>query len=103
MELVLIGEFSKPRGDIERLIRKMGGKIGTKIHDRSAAVISTATEVHKMGRQMADARMYDIQVVTEHFLNEIQNPDVDAIGYILSENICDWGGNVSFANQKNRL
>lgn len=96
MELVLVGDFTKPKADIEQLIRKMGGKVGTKIHDRVAAVISTVDEVQKMGKQMTDARMYDIQVVSEDFLIDTQCPDVDPIGYILSESICDWGGDVSF-------
>lgn len=94
MELVLLGDFTKPRTDIERMIRKMGGKVGTKIHERVAAVISTADEVQEMGKEMTYARMYDIQVVSEDFLTETQSPDVDPIGYILSESICDWGGNV---------
>lgn len=95
MELVLVGGFSKARADIERLIKKMGGKIGTKVHSRVSAIISNPDEVQKMDKQMADARIYDIQVVSEDFLNETQSPDVDPIGYILSESICDWGGDVS--------
>ena len=95
MELVLIGNFSRPTADIEKQIRQMGGKVVTEVHDRVAAIISTADEVQKMGRQMEVARMYDIQVVTEDFLKETQSPDVDPIGYILSESICDWGSNVS--------
>lgn len=100
MELVLIGDFTKARSDIEQMIRKMGGKVGTKIHDRVAAIISTADEVQKMDTQMRYARMYDIQVVSEDFLNETKCPDVDPIGYILSESICDWGGDVSLAKMR---
>lgn len=46
--------------------------------------------------------MYDIEGVTEEFLNEVQSDDVDPIGYILSENISDWGGNVSYAKTNDK-
>lgn len=95
MEFVLIGDFSMARVEIELMIRKMGGKISTKVYDRVAAIISNAEEIQKMDKPMRDARMYDIQVVPESFLHECQSPDVDPIGYILSESICDWGGYVS--------
>lgn len=96
MELVLIGDdFSKPQSDIERLIEQLGGKVVTKVHDRVTAVISNADEVRKMNEQMANARMYGIEVVTQDFLEEAQSIDVDPIGYIISENIADWCSNVS--------
>lgn len=97
MEFVLIGDFTKPSNEIERKIRKMGGKVGTSIHARVAAIISNADEVKKMDKQMDLACMYNIQVVSEDFLNEIENPDTDTdpIAYMLCESICDWGGDVS--------
>lgn len=98
MELVLIGDnFSQPRSDVEKLIKKLGGKVGSKVHDRVTAIISNADEVRKMDHHMTYARMYGIEVVPENFLNDVQGDDVDAIGYLLSENISDWGGNVSDA------
>lgn len=96
MEFVLIGDFIQPKGTIERLIRKMGGKVITYIHKRCAAVISNMDEVQKMGNQMDEAFINNIQVISENFLNEIQNPDFDPIAYIISESICEWGGDVSF-------
>lgn len=95
MEFVLIGDLTKPRSEIERMIRKLGGKVSAKIHDRLAAIISNTNEVEKMGKQMNDACMNNIQVVSEDFLDATENSDIDPIAYILSENICDWGGDVS--------
>lgn len=95
MEFVLIGKFTKSHGEIERIIRKLGGKCATDVYDRVAAVISTSNEVQKMTHQMKDAQKHKIQVVTEEFLTEIQKPGVDPILYIISESICKWGGDVS--------
>lgn len=97
MEFALVGKFTKSNDDIERLIRKLGGKIDTEIHTALAAIISTTREVQKMGTQMQEARKNGIQVVTDDFLTEIQRPDVDPILYILSKSICDWGRDVSWS------
>lgn len=103
MELVLVGDFSKTRADIEKMIKKMGGKIGTKVHSRTAAIISNANEVQKMDKPLRDARMFDIQVVSEDFLNDTQSPDVDPVGYILTESICDWGGDVNILQKLHQI
>lgn len=97
MDFVLIGDFSKPKGDIERLIQKNGGNVVSEIYVRVAAIISTANEVQNMGKLMTNARMHNIQIISEDFLNEIENPDTDfdPLAYILSASICDWGGDVS--------
>lgn len=102
MEFVLVGNFKQPRGDLERLIRKLGGKVSAEIHNNAAAIISTPYEVQKMGNQMAEAKQLSIQVVSEDFLAEIQTPGVDPILYIISASICDWGGDVSCCDIVNK-
>lgn len=97
MEFILVGSFTKARGDLERQIRKLGGTVGVEVHDRVAAIISTSAERRKMGNQMIEARKHNIQVVSEEFLDEIQAPDADPILYIISKSISDWGGDVSIA------
>lgn len=103
MEFVLVGDFVKPRGYIERLIKRSGGKVGTDIHNRLAAIISTEKEVRRMGDQMKEARDLLIQVVSEDFLNDIYKPNADPILYILSNSICEWGGNVSYISRANDI
>lgn len=95
MVFVLVGRHKQSTAIIKRLIKKLGGKVGTEIHDRVAAVISTVDEVQKMGKQMLEARKHNIQVVTEEFLDDIQNPGADPILYIISKSISDWAGDVS--------
>jgi poly [ADP-ribose] polymerase len=41
MEFVILGKTAKPKDEIKKEIKKLGGKVVTNIHDRLAAVIST--------------------------------------------------------------
>lgn len=99
MEFVLVGTFKKSRSALERLIRKLGGKVAIEVHNRVAAIISTVSDCEKMGNQMIEAQNHDIQVVSEEFLDEIQAPGADPILHIISNAICDWGGDVSVENR----
>lgn len=94
MEFVLVGDLGRSRSEIEKMIKKLGGKLVPQIHSNLAAVISTKQEVEKMGTEMMAAKENNIQVVSEDFLNEI--PTTDAVEYIIQKCICDWGDDVSF-------
>lgn len=100
MEFVLIGRTKQSTVDIKRLIKKLGGKVGTEIHDRVAAIISTKKKVRKMGKRMRKARKHNIQVVTEKFLDDIQKPGADPILYITNKSISNWQGDVSISKEK---
>lgn len=89
MEFVIIGKTEKSKDDIKKTIQRMGGKLGSKIHDKVAAVISNEAEVERMGSRMGDARDLGIQVVPEHFLDDAK--DGNAVSYIVSQSLCDWG------------
>lgn len=93
MEFVIIGKTDKSKDDIKHIIQKMGGKLGTKIHEKVAAIISTENEVMRMGNRMAEAKELGIQVVPEDFLDDAKNGA--AISYIISKSLCDWGTDVS--------
>lgn len=94
MEFVLVGDLKMPENEIEKMIKKFGGKLVTEIHSKVAAIISTKKEVKKMRHEMILAKDNDIQVISEDFLNRISS--VDVIDYIIGNSICDWGDNVSF-------
>lgn len=93
LEFVIIGETEKPKDDIKKTIQKMGGKLGTKVHEKLAAVISSQSGVERMGSRMQQAKDFGIQVVTDQFLEAVKNGG--AISYITSKSICDWGTDVS--------
>jgi NAD-dependent DNA ligase len=42
MEFVILGKTTRPKNEIKKEIKKLGGKVVTNIHDKLAAVISTS-------------------------------------------------------------
>lgn len=92
MEFAIVGDLLRSREEIERIIKKKGGSIAPRVHNRLAAVISNRGEVLKMGNQMAEAKAYDVQVVSEDFLIDIA--DRDPISQIIIGNLSSWGGDV---------
>lgn len=96
MEFVILGNnLTRPRNEIERMVKKLGGKVVPTIHYKLAAVISNEDEMHRMSEQILTAQLYGIQIVREAFLTEVAELNIDPILYILFQSICDWGGDVS--------
>ncbi|XP_059610160.1 poly [ADP-ribose] polymerase [Phlebotomus argentipes] len=89
MEFFVIGKLQRTKDDIRAALRPFGGRVGTRIHENTMAVISNEKEVEKMNGSMALAKQYKIQVVPVTFLDEIAN--VDVFQYITSNSLCDWG------------
>lgn len=102
MEFVIIGRLIMSSREIEQKIRKLGGKIGYRIHAKLAAIISTEEEVQNMNKLMKEAKDFNIQVVSENFLREVME-EADPILYIISRSICDWGGDVSISSQQTTI
>lgn len=94
MEFVIVGKTEKSKDEIKKIIQKMGGKLGTKIHDKIAAIISTESEVERLGNRMQEAKDLGIQVVPEQFLDDAKLGN--AISFIISQSLCDWGTDVCF-------
>ncbi|KAJ6648922.1 Poly [ADP-ribose] polymerase, partial [Pseudolycoriella hygida] len=89
MEVVVIGTLSKTRDELKPIIEKMGGKLVTKIHPKTAVVLSTEAQVEKMSKRMQEVKKNDIQVCTENFLDDIK--EGGTLEYIAKNSICDWG------------
>lgn len=94
MEVVVIGTLSRTRDKLKTIIEKMGGKLVTKIHPKTAVILSTENEVEKMNKRMLEAKSNDIQVCTEDFLTNIK--EGGTLEYIAKNSICEWGSDVSF-------
>lgn len=95
MEFAIHGNnLTRPQSEIERMVKKMGGKIAPNVHYKLAAVISNEDEMRKMSDQILTAKLYGIQIVSEAFLTEVAELNTDPILYIISKSICDWGGDV---------
>lgn len=100
MEFVIIGKTEATKDELKASIQKMGGKLGTKIHDHIAAIISTEKEVQRMGSRMEEAKAKGLQVMTEDFLQHVKEHE-QTIEYIKTKSICDWGTDVSIFWHKN--
>lgn len=93
MEFNIIGKLDRSRDEIKSEIEKLGGKLVSSVHEKLAAVISTESEVEKMNEKMQKAKTFGIQVVSLKFLDEVKSGN--AIKYIKTQSICDWGTDVS--------
>lgn len=94
MTFVIVGNLSTPNHEIEDTIWKMGGKVVDKIDKNLTAILSKPDEVQTMGASMRKAKRCKIQVISEDFLTAIET--TDPFLYIISQSLCDWGGDVSF-------
>lgn len=94
MEFVTVGKIDVPKEELKSQIAQMGGKLGTKLHDKVTAVISTAKEVERMSSKMEEAKAKGLQVMTADFLQHVKEAD-QTIEYIKTNSICDWGTDVS--------
>lgn len=98
MQFVILGSTEKSKEVLKKEIALLGGAVTTKIHEDLAAVISNPKEIKKMNKKMEDAKVLDIQVVSEDFVEEAKDYTELAIALIKKKTISDWGGDV-----KNRL
>lgn len=95
MEIVRLGNLALNYSDMKSTIEKMGGRLVTQIHDKTAVIISNQEEIDKMNEKMQLAKNCGIQVVPESFLEEVQ--DGGAVEYIAKYSISGWGSDVSQA------
>lgn len=96
MEIVILGKLSFNRSVAKPIIEKMGGKLTTHIHERTAVIISNEREIERMNDRMQQAKDFDIQVVPEEFLEEVKGGG--AVDYIAKNSISEWGSDVIFDN-----
>lgn len=93
LEFFIFGKTKKSKDELKSIIRELGGKVASKIHENLAAVISSKEEVEKMSSRMLKIQELQIQVVPEDYLEDAKNGG--AIAFISSRSICDWGSDVS--------
>ncbi|GLH03003.1 Poly [ADP-ribose] polymerase [Gryllus bimaculatus] len=93
MEFVIGSGIKKDeRKKIKERVAKLGGKIVSKVHATLAAVIAPKDDVEKMGSIISEAEQFDIQVVPEDFLDEVEK--TPAVDVIAKKNLADWGSDV---------
>ncbi|XP_055838265.1 poly [ADP-ribose] polymerase [Episyrphus balteatus] len=72
-------------------IAKLGGKLDTKINDKTIAIFSTQKDVDKMGARMQKAKELGIHVIPVTYLQQVEQDPSGAVRFISSSSLCDWG------------
>lgn len=77
--------------DLKSRLNKLGGEITTKLSENTVAVFSSKYEVEHMGSRMKKAKELGIHVIPIDYLDLVENSPTNAINYISSTTLCDWG------------
>ena len=95
MQFVIIGRTERNKDSLKKEIMLLGGDVTSKIHEHVAAIISNQQEIEKMNKKMEEAKKFNIQVITEDFIEEAKEYIMPAITLIEKKTISSWGGNLS--------
>ncbi|XP_057321273.1 poly [ADP-ribose] polymerase-like [Microplitis mediator] len=95
MQFVIAGRTEKSKEALKKEIMSLGGTVGTKVSDTTAAVIANEAAIEKGGKVIEEAEKLDIQVVSEDFVDEAKDYKDTPIPLIIKKNICSWGGDPS--------
>lgn len=95
MQFVILGRTQKNKEELKKEIQLLGGTVTTKIHQDLVAVISNQNEVEKMNKRMEDVKEYDIQVITEDFIEEAKEYTDAPIMLLKKKTISSWGGDIN--------
>lgn len=95
MQFVIIGHTEKHKDTLKKEILHLGGDVISKLHEHVTAVISTLHEIEKMSKKMEEAKNFNIQIITEDFVEEAKEYTKSAISLIKKKTISSWGGNLS--------
>lgn len=90
IEIALIA-LNEREGIVKDRIRKLGGTVSTKVTEKTTVVLSTPEEVKRMSSRMKKAKTLGLHVVSEEYLDAVEQNGAGAINYISSISLCDWG------------
>lgn len=88
LEFFVDGTLKESKREITLAITKMDGRVGSIVTERTAAIISDAEGIEKMGPFMKNARDLKIQVVPVGFLDDVKI--ADPFSLIKDLNLSPW-------------
>lgn len=94
MEFVILGYVKDAKEEIKEKIKKLGGKVVTKISPSVMAVIAREQDVENMGSRMEQVRTIDVHVVPKDFVDEAKDHAGKIPDLVVQKSICSWGSNV---------
>lgn len=95
MEFVILGYAKDDKEELKDKIKKLGGKVVTKISRTNMAVIARESDVENMGSRIEQARVEDVHVVSKDFVDEAKENAGKIPDLVIKKSICQWGSNVS--------
>lgn len=81
--------------ELKNRLAALGGKLSTRITDKTVAVFSTPSEVKRLSTRMQSAQQMGIHVIPVEYLDSVESNNANALNYISSMSLCDWGTNPS--------
>lgn len=95
MELVIVGYTKDEKDELKEKIKKLGGKVATKISRSTMAVIARESDVEKMVSRVEQAQVEDVHVVSKDFVDEAKDNVGKIPDLVIKKSICNWGSDVS--------
>lgn len=77
--------------NLKQKISKLGGKLDTKIDEKTIAIFSTQKDVENLGSRMLKAKELGIHVIPVDYIDQVEKEPSGAIRFISSLSLCDWG------------
>ncbi|XP_047140981.1 poly [ADP-ribose] polymerase 1 isoform X1 [Hydra vulgaris] len=96
-KVIVIGKLKESKGVIENKIQLLGGTLSAAVSKSCYCCISTQDEIEKSTKKMQTVKTYNIPVVTENFLDAVQNGEIDAL---MKNSIAPWGTNREMLDDK---
>ncbi|XP_061389126.1 poly [ADP-ribose] polymerase [Musca vetustissima] len=90
LQFIHIG-LKDSENDLKKELTELGGKLDSKITEKTIAVFSTAKEVERMGSRMEKAKEMGLHVIPIEYIDNVKSNPSGAINYISSMTLCDWG------------
>lgn len=91
LEFVILGKLQADKDEIKNKIVKNGGKVTSKIHSMTFAIISNKDEVERLGSRMEKAQDEDVHVVSEDFVEAVLDGETP-LSAVKKKCISPWGG-----------
>lgn len=87
-----VGKLSLKNADIKLIIESHGGIFSSTVDEFTVAVISVEEELEKKNKKIRDCQSYQVTVVGENFLKDLQDGKntKDALGLITDNTISSW-------------
>ncbi|XP_023213752.1 poly [ADP-ribose] polymerase 1-like [Centruroides sculpturatus] len=90
LSVVIVGKLKKSLKELTAKVEELGGKVVSKVTENVVCVITNEEEIKKNSKKIKDAEKANVHVVSEDFLESVQNGGAALM--ITQHSLCSWGG-----------